>query len=300
MSKIQLREKDLDVMAKAADENLKKLSSQTSYGQPDRPSYRKAAAKKAASPSKSSRKSLSPARSTVTSRAHATANSVRTVDTSELEQKVDFLLKKTKTLEDTIKKLQSSKANEPDCSHNWAIHLSELIKMDKHSIADIREQVTGVKQRVDRIAQRESRDRTKEKLIQDTKIDVGAISEQVFSRVHREFTQVVDEVVRSCVMEQIEALSPAGSQARERHESERALRAQIDEIKRKQEYFEETLNAQGSKFIIFIYFDFNYYIFAVLTNRCCVVLRFVSQEQRIQPRIENCHSENGSRQPIDV
>lgn len=273
MSKYRIRENDLDIIAKSADDNLRMLGLHpSSYGPTDRPPYTNAATKKttsspststrksinqtkagtsksSVSPSTSSRKSISPARS-ATIRARAPFNSGRTViDANEFEQIIDFLLKKTKTLEDTVKTLQVSKANESDSSHNWAIHLTELIKMDKHSIADIREQVTGLKQRMDRIAQRQSRDRTKETSAQETKTDVGAISEQVFNRVHREFTQVVDEVVRSCVMEQIEALSGMGSRSRESHESERIFKSQIEDIKRKQEFYDERLRLEGGYYL---------------------------------------------------
>ncbi|CAE7500557.1 unnamed protein product, partial [Symbiodinium microadriaticum] len=117
--------------------------------------------------------------------------------------------------------------------------------MDKHSIADIRDEVNCLKQRIHRLAQRETQDRTEEKSLQGSKVDMGAITEQVFNRVHREFTIIIDDVVRACVLEQMDSFSSASARQVEQGVGYRVLAAQIAELKRKQQLIDEALSVRA-------------------------------------------------------
>jgi hypothetical protein len=159
-------------------------------------------------------------------------------------RKVDFLFKKMKEMENQMNGLKSSSKE----SQTLSSHLSEIIKMDKHSIVEMREQVMGLKQKIERFGQQDllqNSHRGKFSENSSTAIpipgpDVGVLSEQIFHRVHKEFTKVVDEVVRACVNEQVEFMRKWSNKTSEDDDGE--IRAQISSLKRRQNLFDERLN----------------------------------------------------------
>lgn len=168
----------------------------------------------------------------------------------DLNRKVDFLFKKTKEIDSSLNIIKSEfhgiKTTTKE-SQNLSLQLSDLIKMDKHSIVELREQIIGLKQKYERITQQEIiRGKFSENASNlaaiTAPIDVGIISEQIFNRVHREFTKVVDEVVRACVSEQVEFMkkwNTTTTAANGEHEAE--MKTQINSLKRRQVKFDEVL-----------------------------------------------------------
>ena len=239
--------------------------------------------------SKNGRKSLSPARSSSASRVRKCVGSRVPIDNNEeLSLKIDFLMKKTKTLEVSLQKFKAASESDGDNSHQWAIHLSDMVKMDKHNIADIRDEVNGIKQRLHRLAQKESQERVKEKSTADTKIDIGSITEQVFNRVHREFTQVVDEVVRSCVLEHAQSICRGADRHTEETEQYRELKGQISELKRRQQVLEDSLSARGGETYIYMHWW--------QRVRCSALMLFYLG-RGLPADCRDCTPQNGRRQP---
>ena len=206
------------------------------------------ARKSFSSASTNRRTSPSPTRPFSASRLRKSVGSEVPVDNNdELYQKVDFLTKKTKTLEISLNKLKVANDSESENSHQWAIYLSELVKMDKHSIADIRDEVDGIKQRLHRLAHKETLERAREKSMGDTKIDIGSITEQVFNRVHGELTQIIDDLVRSCVLERTGGICNGTDRHTEETDLYRELHGQMSELKRRQQVVETSLIALGGE-----------------------------------------------------
>jgi hypothetical protein len=173
-------------------------------------------------------------------------NEINPSSSEYLQRKVDFVFKKVKEMEIQLNGIKITSKESQTLSN----HLSEIIKMDKHSIVELREQVLGLKQKVERIGQQEQlllqtqqRGKYSEVITTTTTnpsmSDVGILSEQIFQRVHKEFTKVVDEVVRACVNEQVEFMRKWSNKTSEDDDGE--MRAQITSLKRRQNIFDERL-----------------------------------------------------------
>lgn len=115
-----------------------------------------------------------------------------------MERKIEFLLKKTKKIEENVIHTKSELNNfnkEYQETRGLTLHLSDILKMDKQSIGDLREQMNNLRHKLDLQIHKDSiRDSINQKTQSNIPIppDVGMLSEQIFNRVHREFTTVVD------------------------------------------------------------------------------------------------------------
>lgn len=128
---------------------------------------------------------------------------------------------------------------------NSSTHLSDILRMDKHSILELREQLLGMKQKLERLSQNDqlhNRGRFSEPSSSTSTppLDVGLLSEQIFQRVHKEFTKVVDEVVRVCVNEQVDFMRKWSIKSTEEEDQE--IRGQVASMKRRQNQFDERLS----------------------------------------------------------
>lgn len=193
-------------------------------------------------------------RSISSSRLNSQRNSV-VGDEADLNRKVEFLLKKTKSLELSLNSIKNDVQHlgiEAKESQNLATHLSEIIRLEKHSIAEVKEQVSGVKQKLGYISQKDIiRNRALDRYAEShDPVDIGAISEQIFSRVHREFSKVVDEVVRACVKEQVDFMSKWAKTNSPEPAIDEALRAQMEEMRATQEDLAEALREQKGSSVV--------------------------------------------------
>lgn len=128
----------------------------------------------------------------------------------EVNRKLDYLLKKTRKLEDSlsnVRKENSTLMLQNKKTQECTVNMWESIKNCRDSVTPSSEEIVSLRTKLDVLNQ-------KTVLLESNKYyhgvkaeEVGAISEQVFSRVHREFGTVVDEVVRACVKEQVDFLT---------------------------------------------------------------------------------------------
>lgn len=169
-------ERSLESMIQSADQSLKQLR-----------------ATSPASTKKSSMKSrsLSAPRSM-----QATASSSALPMDADTNRKIDFLLKKTKKLEDSCRQLTSqyALAHEENKELKSTIKsYAESFRSSERNTAQLREQILNMKTRLDLAHHKDS---LREAGSRPSNLDIGAVSEQIFQRVHREFKSVIDEVSR--------------------------------------------------------------------------------------------------------
>jgi hypothetical protein len=176
----------------------------------------------------------------------------------ELLRKVDFLFKKVREMDQQMTGIKSDFGhlkNSTKDLQNSLTHLSDILRMDKHSIVELREQLAGMKQKLERFSQHEqlhSRSQLPPSFVHGSSppvapaVDVGMLSEQIFQRVHKEFTKVVDEVVRVCVSEQVDFMRKWSVKTTEDDDQE--IRAQVASIKRRQNHFDERLSELKGEF----------------------------------------------------
>lgn len=117
-----------------------------------------------------------------------------------MERKIELLLKTMKTFEENVistkTKLNNSNKEYQE-TRGLTLQLSDISNIDRHSVGDLREVMNNLLHKLDvQIRKDPIRDNVNHKT-QSTNIpilsDVGMLSEQIFNRVHREITTVVDE-----------------------------------------------------------------------------------------------------------
>jgi hypothetical protein len=156
-------------------------------------------------PIRSSSKSPLRTKSNISSTLHSQdlqSHTVAIEEDQQIQRKLDYLLKRTRKNEEAVTQLKSyieSSTKDFNETHGLTLHLSEIVKMDKQSISQLREQISNIKYKLDLNIQKESiresniMNRTESvPSYNNSHIDVGILSEQIFQRVHREFTSVVD------------------------------------------------------------------------------------------------------------
>jgi uncharacterized phage infection (PIP) family protein YhgE len=172
-----------------------------------------------------------------------------TDDQEEMFRKVDFLFKKVREMDQQMNGIKSDFGHLKNVTkevQNSSTYLSDVLRMDKHSILELREQLSGMKQKLERFSQQDqlqNRGRFSEPHSHPSSVpsvDVGLLSEQIFQRVHKEFTKVVDEVVRVCVNEQVDFMRKWSIKSTEEEDQE--IRAQVASMKRRQNHFDEKLS----------------------------------------------------------
>ena len=168
----------------------------------------------------------------------------------EVNRKLDYLLKKTRRLEDSMNSLRSENASlveENKKTQECTVNMWENIKQDRATMSALRDEVSCLRAKIDLVNQKTSL--LENSCCKGSRVeDVGQISEQVFSRVHREFSTVVDEVVRACVKEQVEFLSKwtaKGGLAKDALlvEENKSIRSCLSDLEQKHHDLEYSLQA---------------------------------------------------------
>ena len=168
----------------------------------------------------------------------------------EINRKLDYLLKKTKKLEDSLASCRSENAtlvSENKKTQECTVNMWESIKKDRDSVSLLRSEMSSIRVQMDLLNQQTTLLDTRQLNKSVRMEEIGAISEQVFTRVHREFSTVVDEVVRACVKEQVDFLTKWTSKGGLEKdavlvEENKALRTQMDQLKRRQQDLETSLS----------------------------------------------------------
>ena len=168
----------------------------------------------------------------------------------EVNRKLDYLLKKTRKLEDTLSSVRTENVSlvaENKKTQECTVNMWESIKKDRESTSYLRGEVSSLRTKLDLLNQKTTLLESSPNNGGVKMEEIGLISEQVFGRVHREFSTVVDEVVRACVKEQVDFLAKwtaKGGLEKDALllEENKHIRSQISILHRKQEEVENSLH----------------------------------------------------------
>jgi hypothetical protein len=143
-----------------------------------------------------------------------TAFNPNLVNTSnETERKLEFLMKRTRQLEEKIKRSERGNAVNNETASLSCSAMEQLLdtqKSDKKTILTLRENMQALKNQMEQL---QFRDEVRDKASQRSTpgvlqtIDIESIKEVVFHRVQTDFNRVIEEVVKACATEQATYLS---------------------------------------------------------------------------------------------
>jgi hypothetical protein len=146
--------------------------------------------------------------------------------TNDTERKLDFLMKRTRQLEEKLKRNERGNLVNNETAALSCSTMEQIIetqKADKRLILGLKESCAAMKAQMDQLLFRDDvRDKSSQRPTPSVlqTVDLESIKEVVFYRVQADFNHVIEEVAKTCAIEQASYLSAWAE--REKQEREKA------------------------------------------------------------------------------